>query len=213
VWEKYANNPIRSDRAKKLEPELRKRLAVKLPEHMVPSHFLILDALPRTTNGKLDRKALPAPHQLRPNIGQAFVAPRNATEEKVASVWAEVLKLKMVGVHDNFFHLGGHSLLGTQVISRLCQLFKTPLQLRWLFQFPTVALLAEKIEMAGPVGTEDQVPALEPVPRDQKLPLSYAQQRLWFLTELQPESAFYNIAIGMRIRGPLNSAALQPGYR
>jgi amino acid adenylation domain-containing protein len=208
AWEKYANNPIRSDQARKLEPELRKALAIKLPEHMVPSHFLILDALPRTANGKLDRKALPAPHQLRPNIEQAFVAPRNATEEKVASVWAEVLKLKMVGVHDNFFDLGGHSLLGTQVISRLCKLFETPLQLRWLFQFPTVALLAEKIETARPVGTEDKAPALEPIPRDRKLPLSYAQQRLWFLTELQPESAFYNVSIGMRIRGPLNSTAL-----
>ncbi len=208
AWEKYANNPVRSDQARKLEPELRKVLAVKLPEHMVPSHFMILDALPRTSNGKLDRKALPAPHQLRPNIEQAFVAPRNATEEKVASVWAEVLKLKMVGVHDNFFDLGGHSLLGTQVISRLCKLFDTPLQLRWLFQFPTVALLAEKIETARPTGTEDEAPALEPILRDQKLSLSYAQQRLWFLTELQPESAFYNIAIGMRIRGPLNSPAL-----
>jgi 2-polyprenyl-3-methyl-5-hydroxy-6-metoxy-1,4-benzoquinol methylase/alpha-ketoglutarate-dependent taurine dioxygenase len=208
AWEKYANNPMRSDQARKLEPELRKLLATKLPEHMVPSHFMILDALPRTANGKLDRKALPSPHQLRPNLEQDFVAPRNDTEEKIASVWAEVLKLKMVGVHDNFFELGGHSLLGTQVISRLHNLFRTPLQLRWLFQFPTVASLAGKIEMAGSVGPEDEVPALEQVPQNQKLPLSYAQQRLWFLTQLQPESAFYNVSIGMRIRGPLNSAAL-----
>ncbi|HEX6719148.1 MAG TPA: condensation domain-containing protein, partial [Pyrinomonadaceae bacterium] len=208
TWSKYANNPIRSDQARKLEPELRERLAAKLPEHMVPAYFFILDALPRTPNGKLDRKALPTQDHLRPNLAQAFVAPRNATEEKVAAVWAEVLKLKMVGVHDNFFDLGGHSLLGTQIISRLCKIFETQLQLRWLFQFPTVASLAQQIETLSSVGTEDEVPALEPVPRNQELPLSYAQQRLWFLTQLQPESAFYNVATGMRIRGPLNSAAL-----
>jgi amino acid adenylation domain-containing protein len=207
-WGKYANNPIRSDQARKLEPELRKLLEAKLPEHMVPAYFFVLEALPRTANGKLDRKALPILDQLRPNLEQAFLAPRNATEEKVASVWAEVLKIKLVGVHDNFFDLGGHSLLGTQVISRLCKLFQTQLQLRWLFQFPTVASLAEKIESVISVGMVDEVPALEPISRNQRLPLSYAQQRLWFLTQLQPESAFYNVAIAMRIRGPLNSAAL-----
>ena len=207
TWAKYANNPIRSDQARTLEPELRKLLAAKLPEHMVPAYFFILDALPRTANGKLDRKALPTRNHLRPNLAQVFVAPRNATEEKVASVWAEVLKLRMVGVHDNFFHLGGHSLLGTQIISRLSKLFRTQLQLRWLFQFPTVASLSEKIEALN-VGTEDKEPALEPVPRDQRLPLSYAQQRLWFLTQLQPDSSFYDVATGMRIRGRLNSAAL-----
>ncbi|HZI46608.1 MAG TPA: condensation domain-containing protein, partial [Pyrinomonadaceae bacterium] len=212
AWEKFANNPIRSDQARKLQPELRKLLAAKLPEHMVPAHFSFLDALPRTANGKLDRKALPSPHQLRPNLEQDFVAPRNRTEEKVASVWAEVLKLKMVGVHDNFFELGGHSLLGTQVISRLGKLFDTSLQLRWLFQFPTVASLAEKIEMTGSPGPADEIPALEPVPRNQKLPLSYAQQRLWFLTQLQPESTFYNIVIGSRLRGPLDAAALAAAF-
>jgi SAM-dependent methyltransferase/alpha-ketoglutarate-dependent taurine dioxygenase len=208
AWEKFANNPSRADQARKLEPELRKLLAAKLPEHMVPAHFYVLDALPRTANGKLDRKGLPAPHRLRSEQEQEFVAPRNATEEKVAAVWADVLKLKLVGIHDDFFELGGHSLLGTQVISRLSKLFNTPLQLRWLFRFRTVASLAEEIERAGSVATEDEVPALEPVPRNQHLPLSYAQQRLWFLTQLQPESAFYNIALGMQIRGPLNSAAL-----
>jgi len=183
-------------------------LAAKLPEHMVPAYFFVLDALPRTANGKLDRKALPVLDQLRPDLEQAFVAPRNATEEKVASVWAEVLKLKLVGVHDNFFDLGGHSLLGTQVISRLCKLFQTQLQLRWLFQFPTVASLAEKIETITSIKIADEELVLEPISRNQRLPLSYAQQRLWFLTQLQPESTFYNVATAMRIRGPLNSVAL-----
>ena len=208
TWTKYGNNPIRSDQARTIEPELRKLLAAKLPEHMVPSYFFILDALPRTANGKLDRKALPTHDHLRPNLEQVFVAPRNATEEKVASVWAEVLKLRMVGVHDNFFDLGGHSLLGTQIISRLSNLFQTPLQLRWLFQYPTVESLSEKIETTSSFEPEDKEPPLESIPRDQRLPLSYAQQRLWFLTQLQPDSAFYEVATAMRIRGALNSVAL-----
>ncbi len=212
AWERYANNPTRSDQARKLEPELRQALVAKLPEHMVPAHFVLLDALPRTANGKLDRKALPAPHRVRSELDHDFVAPRNATEEKVAAVWADVLKLKLVGVHDDFFDLGGHSLLGTQVISRLSKLFETPLQLRWLFQFRTVASLAEQIETAGSVATKDEAPALEPIPRNQNLPLSYPQQRLWFLTELQPESSFYNIALAMQIRGPLDSAALAQAF-
>ncbi|HJP93409.1 MAG TPA: amino acid adenylation domain-containing protein [Pyrinomonadaceae bacterium] len=207
-WSKYANNPIRSDVARKLEPALRKSLAIKLPEHMVPSHFFILDQLPRTANGKLDRKALPAGHYLRPDLEQVFTAPRNAIEEKIAAVWAEVLKLKAVGVHDNFFELGGHSLLGTQIILRLNKLFGTQLLLRWLFESPTVASLAERIS-AVTFGESKEEPALEPVSRDQKLPLSFAQQRLWFMAQLQPESAFYNVATAMRIVGPLNSTALE----
>ncbi|HEY0365245.1 MAG TPA: amino acid adenylation domain-containing protein, partial [Pyrinomonadaceae bacterium] len=207
-WMKYANNPMRSDVARKLEPALRKSLAVKLPEHMVPSRFFILDQLPRTANGKLDRKALPTGHYLRPDLEQVFTAPRNQTEEKIAAVWAEVLKLKLVGVHDNFFELGGHSLLGTQIILRLNKLFGTQLQLRWLFEYPTVAALAEKISVTGSDESKGE-PALEPVSRNQNLPLSFAQRRLWFLAQLQPDSAFYNVATAMRITGPLNTAALE----
>ncbi len=205
---KYANNPMRSDVARKLEPALRKSLAIKLPEYMVPSRFFILDQLPRTANGKLDRKALPTGHYLRPDLEQVFTAPRNEIEEKIASVWAEVLKLKQVGVHDNFFELGGHSLLGTQIILRLNKLFGTQLQLRWLFESPTVAALAKKISIASSDEPKDET-KLEPVSRDQKLPLSFAQRRLWFLAQLQPDSAFYNVATALRIAGPLNTPALE----
>ena len=207
-WARYANNPIRADLSHALEPDLRKWLAVRLPEPMIPSHFVILDALPRTANGKLDRKALPTPHHVRPDLEEMFVGPRTAFEEQVAAVWAEVLKLKAVGVHDNFFELGGHSLLGTQVISRLCRLFQRTLPLRWLFQFPTVASLAQQIELASAADATDDAVALTTVPRDRPLPLSFAQERLWFLTQLRPDSSFYNVALGMRIRGPLNEEAL-----
>lgn len=208
VWGKYANHPLLSHPAHSLEPELRRSLAAKLPEYMVPAQFVMLGALPRTANGKLDRKALPPPDHLRPDLEQICVPPRNATEEKVASVWAAVLAIKTVGVHDNFFDLGGHSLLGTQVIARLCTVFQVQLPLRWLFQFPTVALLAEQIETASAAAAGENTVALEPVPRDRLLPLSFAQQRLWFLSQLHPDSVSYNVAIGMRIRGRLNSGAL-----
>ncbi|HEY8228438.1 MAG TPA: amino acid adenylation domain-containing protein [Pyrinomonadaceae bacterium] len=207
TWHKYANKPVRSDLVRELEPELRKLLATKLPEHMMPSHFVVLDELPRTANGKLDRKALPAPDQSRPELDAPFVAPRTTMEEMLASVWADVLRLKTVGVHDNFFELGGHSLLGTQVISRLRTLFKRQLPLRWLFECPTVATLTKKIEESASAKPEEN-PPLVLAPRNEKLPLSFAQQRLWFLSQLEPESPFYNIATAVRMCGLLDVAAL-----
>jgi amino acid adenylation domain-containing protein len=124
---------------------MRGYLKEKLPDYMVPSAFIILDSLPLTTNGKVDRRALPAPDQARPEIEQAFVAPRTALEEAAARIWMEVLGLERVGVHDNFFELGGHSLLATQLISRLCEAFQTELPLRAIFESPTVAGLAERM--------------------------------------------------------------------
>ena len=207
TWQRYANNPVRSDLVRLIEPDLRKLLGAKLPEHMMPSHFVMLDELPRTANGKLDRKALPAPDQSRPELDAPFVAPRTSAEELLASVWADVLRLKTVGIHDNFFELGGHSLLGTQVISRLRALFKRQLPLRWLFEYPTVATLTEKIEESASAKPEENPPLLL-APRNDKLPLSFAQQRLWFLSQLEPESPFYNIATAIRMRGPLDVSAL-----
>ena len=108
----------------------------------------VSDALPLTPNGKIDRKALPAPDQNRPELGELYVAPRTPVEEMIAEIWAEVLKLDKVGVHDNFFDLGGHSLLATQAMSRICQVLQVKLPLRCLFEGPTVAELAERIEEA-----------------------------------------------------------------
>ncbi|MFN2529802.1 MAG: amino acid adenylation domain-containing protein [Pyrinomonadaceae bacterium] len=207
AWQKYANNPVRSDLVRQLEPDLRNLLADKLPEHMMPSHFLILDELPRTANGKLDRKVLPAPDQSRPELDAPFVGPRTSTEKLLASVWADVLRLKTVGINDNFFELGGHSLLGTQVISRLRDTLRRQLPLRWLFAYPTVATLASKIEESASDKPEE-IPPVVRVPKNQKLPLSFAQQRLWFLSQLEPESPFYNVATAFRVLGLLDVAAL-----
>jgi len=133
--------------------ELRGFLKAKLPEYMIPSAFVFLDALPLTPNGKIDRKSLPAPDGNRDELEQAYVAPRSPTEEILAGIWAEVLKLDPVGIHDNFFELGGHSLLATQVISRVREAFQMDLPLRSIFEKPTVEeltmVIMEKLSERG----------------------------------------------------------------
>ncbi len=127
---------------------LRAWLRKKLPEYMLPSAFVFLKTLPLTPNGKVDRAALPAPEDVRAGVQADFVAPRTPAEEKLASLWAGLLKVNTVGVYDNFFDLGGHSLLATQVVSRMRKEFQVEISLRSLFESPTVAAMAEKIESA-----------------------------------------------------------------
>ena len=129
--------------------ELRSSLKEKLPDYMVPSAFVFLKSLPLTPNGKVDRNALPAPDETRPGLQSDFVAPRSVVEKELAGIWASFLKVSVVGVHDNFFDLGGHSLLATQVVSRMRKEFQQEIPLRSLFESPTVAQLAEKIEEAN----------------------------------------------------------------
>jgi acyl carrier protein len=125
---------------------LRNFLAEKLPDYMIPSAFVFLDDLPLTPSGKVDRKALPAPDNSRPDLDNRFAAPRTPAEQSIAKIWAAVLKLDKVGIYDNFFYLGGHSLLATQVVSRLRDAFRVDLPLRSLFESPTVAGLAERLD-------------------------------------------------------------------
>jgi amino acid adenylation domain-containing protein/thioester reductase-like protein len=186
-------------------PEVRAHLGVDLPEHMMPSALVQLDAWPRTPSGKIDRRALPAP-EAGP-VGE-YVAPRTPTEELLARVWAEVLGVERVGAQDNFFDLGGHSLLATQAIARARQALDLDLPLRTLFEAPTVAVLAARIDAARTAGAATHGPPLVPVPRDGELPLSFAQQRLWFLEQLYPDSSVYNLPAALRIQGPLDADAL-----
>ena len=189
--------------------ELRRYLLDRLPEYMVPSAFVELEALPLTPNGKVDRRALPKPDESARGFEETFVAPRTPTEEVVAGIWAEVLGLEKVGVHDNFFELGGHSLLATQVISRIRETFQIELPLRNIFESPTVATLAEQIDLAKQAAEGLKEPPIKRVPRDRPLPLSFAQQRLWFLEQLEPGSPFYNIPDAVRIRGALRVDVLE----
>ncbi|MFE8605167.1 non-ribosomal peptide synthetase [Archangium violaceum] len=187
--------------------ELRTFLKQSLPEYMVPSALMVLDKLPLSPNGKVDRKALPVPDQAQ--TSQEYVAPRNETEQLLAQLWSEVLKAPRIGVHENFFELGGHSLLATQVLSRIRTAFRVELPLRDLFEAPTIATLATRLDAAVRAGQGVQAPALVRVPRDGQLPLSFAQQRLWFLDQLQPGGSFYNMPTAVRLEGTLDVAALE----
>jgi acyl carrier protein len=144
-WSSYANDPLRGKAVRDLVPQLRDHVKGSLPEYMVPSAYVVLDALPLTPSGKLDRNALPAPDSARPLADDSYLAPRNRVEEAVAKIWAEVLGVERVGAHDNFFDLGGHSLLATQVLSRIRQAFPVDISLRRLFEEPTVATLARAV--------------------------------------------------------------------
>ncbi|MDG9931370.1 MULTISPECIES: phosphopantetheine-binding protein, partial [unclassified Pseudomonas] len=166
-----------------LRDEIRANLKASLPGYMVPAHLLFLDQLPLTPNGKLDRKALPKPDASQSQ--QSYAAPRTEREQLVAAIWAEVLKVERVGLTDHFFELGGHSLLATQVISRVRQALALELPLRELFEAPTLAAFVQRID--GAVG--NGAPAFATADRAQPLVLSYAQQRQWFLWQLEPTSA------------------------
>ncbi|HBE18544.1 MAG TPA: non-ribosomal peptide synthetase [Cyanobacteria bacterium UBA11149] len=187
--------------------ELRRFLKQQLPDYMVPSAFVILDAFPLTPSGKLDRRALPLQNISTETFSDKFVAPRTPTEEIIANIWAEVLRLNKVGIRHNFFELGGHSLLGTQVISRCQKAFGIELPLRTLFERPTVAELSQSIEKAKTDITVN-LPLLVPISRVGKIPLSFTQTKLWFLDQLTPNSATYNIPDAERFKGVLNLQAL-----
>ena len=189
--------------------EMRDFLRDKLPVYMVPSFFVLLETLPLTPNGKVDRQALPAPGRARAVREETFVAPRTPLEEMLAGIWAEVLGLESVGVRDNFFELGGHSLLATQVISRVRDAFQIELPLRALFEAPTIADLAERIEAARHTARGLQVLPISSVSPGKELRLSFAQQRLWFLDQLRPDSPVYNVPVVFRLRGLLDVAALE----
>jgi acyl-coenzyme A synthetase/AMP-(fatty) acid ligase/acyl carrier protein len=142
----------------------------KLPSYMVPAEFVFLDRLPLTINGKIDRKALRPPDQSRPELRQLYVAHRNPVEEMITEIWGEVLKLDQIGVHDNFFELGGHSLLATQVMSRMRKVFQVELPLRSLFEMPTVAQLANEIEVTKKSYGEMPRPEIPSIPRQPRPP-------------------------------------------
>ena len=189
--------------------ELHRFVQEKLPEYMVPSAFLPLESLPLTTSGKVDHAALLALSPARPAIDLPTIAPRSPIEEVLASIWAQILQVDEVGIHDNFFELGGHSLRAVQVISRVSDTFQVELPLRSLFEPPTVAGLAARVEEALRHRQSLDIPSLVPAPRDGDLPLSFAQQRLWFLHHLMPESAAYNVPVCLRLSGPLQPQLLE----
>ncbi|HYX15543.1 MAG TPA: amino acid adenylation domain-containing protein [Nostoc sp.] len=191
--------------------ELSGFLESKLPSYMIPGAFVILEALPLTPNGKVDRKALPIP-ELTQISSSNIILPSTPIENLLAGIWAEVLGIEKVGIDNNFFELGGHSLIATRVISRIRQVFQVELPLRYLFEKPTIAGLAKEIEKAIKVDSGVEVTNIERIVRSLELPLSFAQQRLWFLSQLEPNSSFYNISAAVRLEGQLNVELLQQSF-
>lgn len=185
--------------------KLREFLQRSLPDYMIPSAFVSIEQLPLTPNGKVNRNALPAP-DLESVTVSANSTPSNPIEEMLATIWGTVLGIDRVGIRDHFFELGGHSLLATQVISQIRQVFQIELPLRRLFELPTIAQLSQAIATAAQAGSDPP-----PIQRrtTEAVPLSFAQQRMWFLAQLEPENPFYNLPIAVSLQGTLNLRALQ----
>jgi amino acid adenylation domain-containing protein len=180
-------------------------LKERLPEYMVPSAFVALDAFPLSPNGKLERSVLPAPDGVRPELESAYVEPRTGTERTLADIWAEVLGVERVGAEDDFFDLGGHSLLATRVVSRIREALGAEMPLRALFEHPTLEALAEQVADAA----ASTLPPVRPAARPERVPLSFAQERLWLVDQLQPGSAAYNVPLALRLQGTLDVDALR----
>ncbi|MBO9998896.1 MAG: amino acid adenylation domain-containing protein [Cyanobacteria bacterium SID2] len=185
---------------------LRRFLQQRLPDYMVPNRFVLIPALPLMPNGKVDRRSLPAPKSI---VDNTRTAPQTATEAALALIWADVLGLEQVGIHDSFLDLGGHSLLAARLVSRIRDAFQVELPLRYLFELPTVHELAERLETVQQSDWVCQFPPVRPASRSENIPLSLMQEQLWFLDRLVPNNPFYNVPEAFRLNGPLDAAVLE----
>ncbi len=214
-----------------LTADAQRFLKERLPDYMVPSAFVLLESIPLTTNGKIDRRALPEPSEESVQGKQAYEAAKSPTQERLCEIWTEVLGVPNVGINDDFFNLGGHSLLATQIISRTRNAFEIDLPVRSIFQHPTVAGLSELVEKAvldqveadlatkrnelvgkrlrGKTDASATSPAIRRRPVAGPAPLSLSQERIWFLDRLEPGSAVHNAPSALRLEGHLDDEALE----
>ncbi|MGA9768569.1 MAG: amino acid adenylation domain-containing protein, partial [Blastocatellia bacterium] len=192
--------------------DLRAYLKARLPHYMMPAAFILLDAMPLTVSGKLDRKALPEPDLKWSDSVDGYDAPRASVEEVLAEIWSDVLQVERVGIYDNFFELGGHSLLAVQIVSRVQEAFGINFALRTMFEHPLLADQGKIIEDGIRNRQGIKMPGLIRRERGGRFPLSFAQQRLWLLDQMEPDSPFYNVSGGVRLVGTLDSAALERSF-
>ena len=186
---------------------LRRALQDRLPDYMSPAAFVVLDALPLTPTGKVDRRALPAPTDSRPELDTVYIAPRDSLERKLAAIWSEVLGVEGIGINDDFRDLGGHSLAATRIVSRIYAACHIELPWERFVKTFTIAALADYLQKAEPASVKYE--PICPAPQDGPLPISFSQQRLWFLNQLAPDNPVYNEPKAMRLKGCLNVDALQ----
>jgi amino acid adenylation domain-containing protein len=190
--------------------EVRTYLAQALPDYMVPPYVVWLEKLPLTANGKVDRKALPTPTQEHMQAAQAFVRPQTETEQALAVIWSEVLKVDHIGANDDFFDLGGHSLLAIRAVSLIRDVFGVDIPLQMLFEHPTIAGLADVLVASKGSGTSERIARQQ---GDGPVPLSFAQEQLWYLDQLAPGSPVYNMGDVVELHGTYNAAAMQSALK
>ncbi|PFJ06741.1 non-ribosomal peptide synthetase, partial [Bacillus cereus] len=190
--------------------EWRKYLKKQLPHYMVPAYFFQVEAMPLTPNGKVNRKALLELEAQ--SISEDITSSRTPVEELIVSVWSQVLGIRNISVQDSFFEIGGHSLLATQVVSRLQEIFQIELPVRELFEYATVESLAKRLDQLRKGDRKREIPPLMPMKRGETIPLSYAQQRLWFIDQFTPNSALYNMPMVCRLTGSWLPEALETGW-
>jgi amino acid adenylation domain-containing protein len=194
---------------------LRNYLKGKLPDHMMPNAFVLLDAMPLTPNGKIDRCALSTPDQTQEQQGKDFVAPSTPTEKSVAAIWQEVLGISQIGIQDNFFELGGHSLLSFQIISRVCEAFSIDLPISTLFESPTVAALSQEIEAQITTQPNERAKtksAIVPIARNIAIPLSFSQSHLWHTEKYYAGDRAANSPVTLKLTGSLSPKILEQSF-
>ncbi|WDQ32174.1 amino acid adenylation domain-containing protein [Paenibacillus marchantiae] len=201
---------ISCDRSNYSEKELRELLGDKLPEYMLPSAYIYTEAFPLTSNGKIDRKNLPDPEISMLFTSENFIEPKTLTEEIVAGIWCKLLDVDKVGIENNFFEIGGHSLIATQVVARIRDILKVNIPLRTIFNSPTIKKISEVIDSyLTNNNLNDNEFNISAVSREESIPLSFAQQRLWFIEQLEPNSPLYNMIDAIQLEGKLNIDALE----
>ena len=201
------NQPLQAKLVRKLVPRLREHLKGRVPDYMIPAAFVLLERLPLTVNGKVDRRALPAPVEEPETPGARYVAPRSPEEEMLAAIWTDLLGVSRVGMDDDFFALGGHSLLAAQLVARVRAVAGVELAMATVFERPTIAGLAPRL--AAGRAEASTLPAIVAGEESAWAPLSFSQRRLWFLEQLVPGQVTYHVSALLRLRGQLDGAALR----
>ncbi len=206
--DRFGNHPVLSKWIPRLTEDLKRSLKEVLPDFMVPVSYVVVDEMPLTPTGKIDRNSLPIPEIL--GTKEAYVSPRTSVEETLADIWFKTLGVEEIGIHDNFFSLGGHSLLATRIISEIREEFSIEIPVRYIFEFPTIEVLAREIEaITGKTGLA-QIPPVASANREiGDIPLSFAQERLWFLDRFDGPNSNYNVPMALRLTGNLHITALE----